>query len=275
MNKDVINHRNALGVLYKHPYEFEGNIRNAIVEFADVSPKTVKRWLQGTQYPIGEPLVRLIYFLQFSGFRMRELEDLSGDILQLGRLIAFQVLDAKSINKYLGYSERNDIIRVIFGKAGISHEKLNKLKELVEDYSGLLEESIAKCKPLIRKNEEVRTQSRSFLATSTAGVKGVGGQAIQIDASPKRDIISGGGTEGFLRLKQQKLADHALIKSATLSMVDGLIPLAEAILSEKFSPEIRLEIIEVGSDDISRLMDLLKKVIEFEHQTADSRGGLS
>lgn len=261
------NCKSAMEYLSGHRDEFEGDIRQQLASFTGVSSQTVKRWLNGSQLPIGEPFIRLINFLSHSGFELEEVQCLQPDVSRMGQLISFQVMDLDSICSYLGYNSRDALMRVLFGKAGMSEEKIEKLGQLISDYVDLLDQSCVEVAPLRKKN--VSSDEAQEPATIVEQEEEIPFQKLQKPEEPaivdltttRENIITGGSSSGFARLTQQRLADQSLIRQSFVAMLHGIHPLAEAILSSKFSPEVKEMILQEETTEITELIQLLQRIL--------------
>jgi len=167
------------------------------------------------------------------------LEGLPKEIRDLGRLIAFRVLEFRDTFKALGFqgNEGQSLYRLLLGRSGTSNERLAKIQELVSQYGELLPEQ--ECKFGFGRRELVH----GMPAQSSFGEDGHG--------APKLPVA----TDAIVRLTNREVVE-------TFShMALAMLPLAECIDSEKFSSAERAHLREMTKGDgIFRLSTLLNRL---------------
>lgn len=216
--------------------------RKVIADFVGVSDGTARRWFRGLMLPVGEPLIRLRFYLEFLGYRVDEIELLNKPIRDAARLFAFGVASLTEVMGLVGFSEdRNgasQLLAVFRGTRGISTRKLRDFESFVELYG----ERLAEKQRAIHK--VVQTDSRhnnDHLQSPTTEV------------TPP--IIS-----RLPRIKRGKTPREALIESLAGSIV-ALIPLAQSISSDEFTAEERAQVRELsGSNGVFTLANLLYRL---------------
>lgn len=104
-----------------------------LVEFIGINRSTARAWLRNRRMPGGEELLRLRCFLDSANYRVEELFRLPEVTRQLARLVAFNVLDLDDVRRTLGYSNLQEIYRVVLRGSGIMSDKVERLQRLVRD----------------------------------------------------------------------------------------------------------------------------------------------
>lgn len=114
-----------------------------IEKFTGVTGQTINRWVQGRKIPQGENLLKIQYFLATIGYKVDRLE-VSEEVDTIAKMIAFGVISPEEALEYLEYSSRDTLFWILFGKGGVSPERLVKMRELIEMSQTTLNEAVAR-----------------------------------------------------------------------------------------------------------------------------------
>jgi hypothetical protein len=216
--------------------------RKAIASFAGVGDSTVYRWFKGVMQPVGEPLLRLRFYMEFLGYNVQELQALNPPVRDAARLFAFGIATLSEIAQLVGYSEgrggTDTLLAVFRGTQGVSKQRLGQFTSFVELYGEQLSEK-KRVTQKIQLNGTVRAE-------------------VDADQAPTRSA----SVVQALRPASQKPTSSrdALIESLAGS-VKALIPLARAISSDDFTAEDRARVRELaGGDGVFTLANLLYRL---------------
>ncbi|MFZ1987879.1 MAG: hypothetical protein WAV21_02505 [Minisyncoccia bacterium] len=216
--------------------------RKTIASFVGVGDSTVYRWFKEMMLPVGEPLLRLRFYMEFLGYDVVELQSLNPPVRDAARLFAFRISTLSEIAQLVGYSEgrggTDTLLAVFRGTQGVSKQRLEEFTSFVELYGEqLLEKKRATQK--VQLNGDVRAE-------------------LDIDQASARPA----SMVQALRPTSQKPPNSrdALIESLAGS-VKALIPLARAISSDDFTAEDRARVRELAdSDGVFTLANLLYRL---------------
>lgn len=104
--------------------------RKPLADFCGVVIHTASRWLLGTGAPpVGEPLLKLMFFLDVVGYKVIELERMPTDIRNFAELIGFSLLTSGEARSLLGYYKVSRLYEIFRREVGVSSEK----KQLMRD----------------------------------------------------------------------------------------------------------------------------------------------
>lgn len=98
-----------------------------------VREETVQRWVLGKNFPKGEELLRLRFFLISLGYEIVELEDCPEEIFVVGKLVAFDLVSLETATEKLGCPDTSELLRYLNGYRNPSKNKLNSFKEFLLD----------------------------------------------------------------------------------------------------------------------------------------------
>lgn len=102
--------------------------RAPLAQFCGVNEDTVRRWfLDNGSLPIGEPLIRLICWLDLNGYRVIELERMSKVRRNFVELIGFGIITTIQARELLGYSSTSTLYQVLYGHQGVSGDREKKM----------------------------------------------------------------------------------------------------------------------------------------------------
>lgn len=152
--------------------------RRILAQVLDVDDQTVRRWANGSINPIGLSLISLRYYLDFLGYQVAELLPLSGLVKDLGRLLAFRVVDLDELAKLTNYppEQTSALLAVLRSGRGITTDREIHFQEVVEAYRDELVSSIKKTPKII--NLEVSEQYVESTAHPLTIVKPVNTQKV-------------------------------------------------------------------------------------------------
>ena len=215
--------------------------RKLIADFAGVESPAVYRWFRAGKPPLGESLLRLRFYMEFLGYEVAETEALDPVIRDAARLCAFRVISMSETASLVGYpagvSGMNMLHRVFHGKNGVHSEKLEHFKSLVDLYAEQLPERQRATPKLLKGSVRVTPPMESQAASRPSVVH------------PLRT-----------NLRPTPQLRDALIESLAGS-VKGMIPLAQAISSDDFTPEERARLRELaGGNGVFNLANLLYRL---------------
>lgn len=111
-----------------------------VAEFCHVRPETVLSWQNGTR-PRGEPLYLLWAFLEFQGYKLKELEGLPKPSHQLLLVIASGELSFEDARRELEYANLQSLYRLFLHGSAPTQERVWTLERLVQQHSAVLEAS--------------------------------------------------------------------------------------------------------------------------------------
>ncbi|MFA6536078.1 MAG: hypothetical protein WC250_03805 [Candidatus Paceibacterota bacterium] len=206
-----------------------------IVEFTGLHPNTVQNWIVTKRMPEGENLVRLRYFLDAHGCEVSELKGISPEVLELGRLVAFKVITFGEAAKVADYPNAHSLMRVLLGRSGVYPVRLKKIAEF-----------------LALKQAELVQKIRVFTAGESSSA---GEQVVPVfEANIHTDL------------------SHDLIISALAFQVQAILPLAQLVVSDGFTPEERNKLRELaGATSIFKLANHLNRLCGEKARGADKR----
>ncbi len=102
--------------------------KRPVAEFCGVTIDSVTRWLHGTgSFPIGEPLIKLMCFLDMVGYRVIELERMPKVRRNFAELVGYGLLTSDQAAEFLGYSSTSTLYQVLQGHHGASEDKDQKM----------------------------------------------------------------------------------------------------------------------------------------------------
>lgn len=198
---------------------------------------TVDRWFSNRAKPVGEYLLKIRYFLELLGYHVNELEMLDPTVRDAGRLVAFSIIEPDDLAKEFGYrateNAKDSMMRVLFGKSVPSADKIEKARQMLDACADLVEEKrreIIGNLPVPKKAGNGQDRDQRIAAVAPAHV-------------PRRQD------------RNESVID------ALANMVKAMIPIADLVLSDDFSPEQRKNLRERADvDGVFRLSNLLNRL---------------
>lgn len=117
-----------------------------VEQFCRVNRRTAQDWLRGQRLPEGERLVRLWTLLSTCGFEVIEVEDLDPTVASLVFLIGFNIVEAGTVKKTLGYEggQNQHLWRTLRGSSRMLSVKLKAAERLVAEHQEVLEDTQAR-----------------------------------------------------------------------------------------------------------------------------------
>lgn len=174
-----------------------------IAEFVNCDYQAVRSWLVRDVMPIGENLLRLLFFLELAGRSPQALSELQPGLYDIAKLVAFRVIDLTRAMELLCLQDRSSVLKALGNRRGVSKKKLTQAVEDSRQYEDRL------------SAESLHWQAK--LVSLVPGRPGV-------RATHQESKHAFGHSEVIEVLSQQ-------IKAA--------IPLARLMVGDEFSPEER------------------------------------
>lgn len=191
-------------------------IKEAMQQFFAVSD-AAGRWLKQEYDPSGLNLIRMRYFLEACGYKVQELIELDRTVYDLGLMIACNIVTLEDVVSELEIKKRETLFGNLNGKSRPSAENLAKMHALVTAYHDVIKEITAlKVIPKLSFEEDAATAPVVQPA-----------RAADRAAKPAPATLV------------EQLAD--LIRQA--------IPLADQLLSDKYTAEDRRRLRSLLDDD--------------------------
>lgn len=195
-----------------------------LAKFVGVSINTVARWAAGRNKPQGNQIISVWFFLEALGYTVEELDSIRKsrpEALYISELLGFRVFSAKQIREKLFYSHTNEIYRIARGD--ISSDRHEMIRTLYIGCQKEIEQRKARL-----STQSIKPENRETVATVE---------------SQKRKLTPSQELEMFAYL------------------VLAMIPLAERLASDKFSPEDRRHLRKLADDKgIFRLSTAINKL---------------
>jgi len=120
-------------------------VRKPVADFCGISVKTVSRWLRTGSLPVGEPLIKLMCYLDMVDYRVIELEKMPKVRRNFAELVGYGLLPIEQAAEFLGYSSTSTLYQVLQGHYDASKDKEQKMwdawKERKEELQQKKEES--------------------------------------------------------------------------------------------------------------------------------------
>lgn len=212
--------------------------RKIIADFCGVGESTVYRWLKGGAKPVGEPLIRLRFYLEFLGYDVAELRSLAPEVRDAARLCGFSIASISEVAQLVGYAGGRagvDVLLTVFrGTAGASKEKLEEFKSFSKAYG----------EPFASKQK------------STKKVQMLGVALPRAEHVPEVSPKAVAAAQSILRPKP--VSDRESVIESLAGSVRAMIPLARLISSDEFSAEERARVRELsGTTHVFDLANLL------------------
>jgi hypothetical protein len=232
----------CLSHLGKHIGENKIEKVKVIAVFCGTHYRTVEKWLEGKHPPIGENLVRMRVYLEHIGYSVTELLKLNPVVRDAARLCAFRVVPIAEIAEMVGYAGRKtvdsgrntavDAILGIFrGVQGVGKDRLVEFEALVSVFKDMLPEKVQQT-PKIDLADHVKSQ-------------------IEHEQVVVRTVPPAGTTFRPKLAFQRTLDTHTAIIESFASTIKGLIPLAQLLESDEFTPAERAHLRELlGGDGV-------------------------
>lgn len=218
------------------------NKRKILASFAGVGDETVFRWFKEVSLPVGEPLLRLRFYMEFLGYNVEEIQKLPPYIRDAARLFAFRVVSLSEMAQLLGYPEgrssTDTLLGVFRGVRRVTKLRQEEFMSFVKAYGEQLSEK-ERVTPKILLNDD----------------------ANNAQAVPVPEAIKPLQVAHLLRPSKQQPHERDVIIESLAGSVKALIPLARAVSSDSFSAEERALVRELaGGDGVFILANLLYRL---------------
>lgn len=204
--------------------------RNAICDFFGLNHETGHSWFGNFALPVGERLLRLRFFLETLGYQPSENQGLPRPVKLLGEYIAIWSIRLKEEAAFLVGTAPDTLLSVLLGKEGVSERRLQVIADIVSTNQDAAEQFQKKWHEKISDLALVR---RAITAASPT------------DTETKPANV------------------NAAIESLA-HLILAAKPLAEALLSDQYSPEDRKRLRELTGNgrsnavfDLSNLLNRL------------------
>lgn len=213
--------------------------RSSMIEFLGTNMDTSRRWLMNKRVPVGLMLVKLRYFLEREGYQITELLGLEKAVYNLGKLIAYGVLEFKVVSDRMGYPDKNSLLQLLHGKQGLSGERRAIMEEIVgeneKSLSELPEAPIEEMKErlvIASKTKSVFTGENEELFHLIGVLKGV-----LIVVLPKLEVIVSDEKSPEYRKKfREESGDNFVFETSNLA--HRITQLLNALCGERARNEI-------------------------------------
>lgn len=98
--------------------------KSPIADFCGVSVGSVTRWLyRDERLPLGEALIKLMFFLDMIGYEVIEIERLPDERRNFAALIGFGLLSSEEATSLLGYAQTSILLNVLHGNQRASKDR--------------------------------------------------------------------------------------------------------------------------------------------------------
>ena len=177
-----------------------------LAEFTNSSVLTAYRWAKGGQSLVGLRLIKTCYFLERLGYIVIELENLPPMVRGVGRLIAHNLFTVEEACRELSFSRPDHFVRLLRGDRKSSPKRMTKIQEIVKAYQPLLDE-----------------KGKDF------------SELYALTTSP----IGPEDSDSFPAPLQP---EHAAVLQVLAKSLEIVLPLAELVLTEVYTPDERREL---------------------------------
>jgi len=197
--------------------------RQPMADFCGVSSETVKIWLDGNSaLPIGEPHIKLMFYLDMLGYKVIELERMKKPRRNFAALIGFGLLSIEQAIQLVGYAKTSPLFKVLRGEENTSKGKESKMWNIWKEKKDSLERAMNEAR--VKYALPIKLIEERIPVT----IQGAGPE-IEIGAASRNsalvDIIS--GLSALLGREQTE----EFIKSLDLASVRKIIRLAAQLNS--------------------------------------------
>lgn len=128
-------------------------VKKRVADFCGVTINSVSRWLNNTgSFPVGEPLIKLMCYLDTVGYRVIELERMPKVRRGFAELLGYGFLSSKQAAEFLGYSSTSTLYQVLQGHHGASEDKDQKMWDAWKTRKEELEQKKERSRELHRLN---------------------------------------------------------------------------------------------------------------------------
>ena len=151
--------------------------RQPMADFCGVGISTVARWLYSIgSLPVGEPLIKLMCYLDLVGYRVIELERMPQGKRAFAELVGYGILSGEEAAKLIGYGNASSLYQVFRGMAGTSEDKDQRMWDAWKERRDVLArkklEAAERCgKQPVSKESIPATVAAPTAARKTAGTR--------------------------------------------------------------------------------------------------------
>lgn len=103
-----------------------------LADLAEVQYRTVCRWTEPPFALRGRQLLAVRYFLEAKGYQVEELRKLSPEVYQLGKIIAYGLMEIERARATLGYKSVDDVYRLLRGGSAPGRDKVQLIEQILE-----------------------------------------------------------------------------------------------------------------------------------------------
>jgi len=121
-------------------------IRKPLAEFCGVIVSTVSRWLRDDELPTGDPLIKLMCYLDTIGYRVIEFEKMPQERRNFVELIGFGIITGEEATQLTDYGAKTSLYRVLHGKVNASREKEALMWDIWKERRAALEQKKAQAR---------------------------------------------------------------------------------------------------------------------------------
>jgi hypothetical protein len=215
-------------------------IRKKVADFVGAGESAVYRWFSGKNPPVGEGLIKIRFYLEHQGYEVKELAGLRPEVRDAARLYAFGILTLSELVVLFGHPPGrgglDTLLSVFRGMEGISSERAQLYREFISAYAEQLPAKQQELQKIeLNSNKDVPAVSLVRLGASER-------------SKPKPAQLT----------LRTSIDSHEAIMVAFSGQVKALIPLAELIESDTFTPEQRARTRELaGGDGVFKVANML------------------
>ena len=112
-------------------------------KFVQVGSRATDRWRLNGLVPRGETMLRIYYFLELVGYKVKELEEMSPELYNIGKCISFDTISAAAVNNELGLCDRF-ILKCLMCGQTITEKSIAVLKAVSDRHMPTVEELVIK-----------------------------------------------------------------------------------------------------------------------------------
>ena len=115
--------------------------KKPVADFWGVTINSVSRWLNNTgSFPVGEPLIKLMCYLDMVGYRVIEFERIPKARRSFAELIGYGFFSGSQAAEFLGYSSTSTLYQVLQGNQNASEDKDQKMWDAWKERKDELEQ---------------------------------------------------------------------------------------------------------------------------------------
>ena len=205
-------------------------LRRLAARYFDVDLGSIRRWVEECEkkLPYGENLIALRHLLEFAGYDVAELHDLSEPVRSVARLVAFGVVKTDTVIELCGF-EKNTYLRVFTGRSETVKLREERLETFFEKHGKDLPAAKAKFDALRVANE--------------------------------RTGLSSAHPEGGFALKPRDSLSNQELLEVLAAQTRAMIPIVEVVLSDRFTAEERRQLHkQAGGERVFKLSTALARI---------------